>query len=591
MKIIGWSGFENAMAFKEREFPGLDLRELRIVQGQDSAAALVLDGEIVAAGAEERFNGQKHSGAFPAGAMRYCAESAGIELGAVDAFVHAFDYGAYRFHHTRSDLAKRRYREVYSREALVARLQDSLGELGETADKVHHVEHHLAHAASAYYTSGWDDCLVSVLDGMGEVHSISIWRGHEGQLDCLHKQSADHSIGVLYSLVTLHLGFDFNSDEYKIMGLAPYGDPARFRSFFEENVEFLDDGSIKIPCLGLNQTPLEREVYQQTRAFLGEQLVPARDPDADIEDIHRDLAASLQECLNKVIHHICSHFAETTEQRRLAMAGGVALNCTANGKLLYAGVFDDIYVQPAASDDGAALGAALAFAAEQKEMPNLRMPVPFLGPDYDDDVLQSVLARYENRIEVERFASLSETCAAAARCIAEGQVIAWFRGRMEFGPRALGHRSILADPGRTEMRDRVNAMVKMREAFRPFAPAVTQESVHEWFDVPPGTELPYMIFIVDVLEAHREALPAITHVDGTARVQTVSAETNPSFHELLQQVGKTTGREMVLNTSFNVKGQPMVNTPEEALETFLGTGIDVLFLGDACVRRREGSSA
>ncbi len=586
MKIIGWSGFENAMAFKAGEFPDMDLRDLRIVQGQDSAAALLVDGEIVAAGAEERFNGQKHSGAFPAGAIRYCAASAGLELGEIDAFVHAFDYRPYKFPHSRTELAKRRYREVYSREALLRRVRDSLPELGEAADKVHHVEHHLAHAASAYYTSGWDDCLVTVLDGMGEVHSISVWHGKGGRLECIHKQSADHSIGVLYSLVTLHLGFDFNSDEYKIMGLAPYGDPARFQGFFEEQVELHDDGSLRIPCLGLNETPLERETYGKTRALLGEKLLPARDPEADITDAHRDLAASLQDCLNQVIHHICAHFARQSGLRKLAMAGGVALNCTANGKLLYSGLFDDIYVQPAAADDGAALGAALAHAAESEGLANRRMPVPFLGPDYDEAALDAELAKVAERVEVERFGSLSETCAAAARCIADGQVVAWFRGRMEFGPRALGHRSILADPGRPEMRDRVNAMVKMREAFRPFAPAVTLESVQDWFEVEPGSELPYMIFIVNVREAHRESLPAITHVDGTARVQTVSAESNAAFHELLRHVGQTTGREMVLNTSFNVKGQPMVNTPQEAVETFLGTGIDVLFLGDRCVRRK-----
>lgn len=585
MKIIGWSGFENAMAFKQDEFPGLDLREYRIVQGQDSAAALVIDGDIIAAAAEERFNGRKHSGAFPAGAIRYCAAEAGIGVRDIDAFVHAFDYGAYRFHHTLSDLAKRRYRKVYSREAILELFGRSLPEVENREEKLHHVEHHIAHAASAYYTSGWDECLVAVLDGMGEVHSITVWHACDGRLENLHKQSANNSLGVLYSLVTLHLGFDFNSDEYKIMGLAPYGDPAKFRAFYDEHVQLLDGGGLRIPILSLNKTPSEREVYERTRAFLTENLIAPRKPDDEIEDVHRDVAAALQECLNRAIHHIGSHFAKTTGLRRLAMAGGVALNCTANSKLLDSNAFDEIYVQPAAADDGAALGAALAYAATEDKVRNLRMAVPFLGPAYAPSELDRAIEQYADRIEVERFESCSDTCAAAAQCIANGQVIAWFRGRMEFGPRALGHRSILADPGHPEMRDRVNAMVKMREAFRPFAPAVTLETVHDWFEVDPGAELPYMIFIVRVREEHRAALPGITHVDGTARVQTVAADTNPSFHELLKHVGDTTGREMVLNTSFNVKGQPMVNTPEEAIETFLGTGIDVLFLGEAAVRR------
>ena len=585
MNIIGWSGFENAMAFKEGEMPGLDIREYRIVQGQDSAAALIVDGEIVAAAEEERFNGQKHSGAFPEGAIRYCCEQAGIDVSEVDAFVHAFDYSAYKIHHTRTELSKRRYKDVYSREALLEFMQRSLPEVDNCDDKFVQLEHHIAHAASAYYTSGWDECLVGVLDGMGEVHGITIWHAKNGEMNNLHRQSADHSLGVLYSLVTLHLGFDFNSDEYKIMGLAPYGDPEKYRAFFDEHVEFLDDGGLRIPILGLNKTPQEREIYERTREYLAEHLIAARDPNDEVEDDHRDVAAALQQCLNKAINHVCSHFAKATGLRRLAMAGGVALNCTANGKLLESGLFDEIYVQPAAGDDGAALGAALALAAVRDKVNNERMAVPFFGPSYSEEQIEAVIAQYADRIDVQRFDSLEDTCQAAAKSIADGQVISWFRGRAEFGPRALGHRSILADPGNPEMRDRVNAMVKMREAFRPFAPAVTQETAHQWFEVEEGQELPYMIFIVRVREAYRDALPAITHVDGTARLQTVSPETGPEFYTLLKHVGKETGREMLLNTSFNVKGQPMVNSPKEAIETFLGTGIDVLFLENAAIRR------
>jgi len=285
--------------------------------------------------------------------------------------------------------------------------------------------------------------------------------------------------------------------------------------------------------------------------------------------------------------HLCGHFAETTGLRRLALAGGVALNCTANGKLLCSGTFDDIYVQPAAGDDGSALGAALWRAAEVGEVKNERFPVPFLGPGYSTGDIDAALGGYGDRVEVRRFDTLADACAEAARLIAGGRVVAWYRGRMEFGPRALGHRSILADPGHPEMRDRINAMVKMREAFRPFAPAVSLEEVDRWFEVTPGTELPFMIMTVDVRPEYRAALPAITHVNGSARVQTVAARDNPEFHALLRAVGKVTGREMVLNTSFNVKGQPIVNTPREALDTFLGTGIEFLFLENTLVSRRS----
>jgi carbamoyltransferase len=267
------------------------------------------------------------------------------------------------------------------------------------------------------------------------------------------------------------------------------------------------------------------------------------------------------------------------------MAGGVALNCTANGHLLRSGMFDDVYIQPAAGDDGTALGAALYYAAAHEPVDNQRMPAPLLGPSYGPTDVDRAIADAGDRITATRYATCAETCAAAAQLIGQGQVLAWFRGRMEFGPRALGNRSIIADPGHPEMRDRINAMVKKREAFRPFAPAVALEEVHRWFDVSPGTLLPYMIAVVDVREEWRAALPAITHVNGSARVQTVSANDNPDFHQLLGAVRATTGRAMVLNTSFNVKGQPIVNTPAEAIATFLGTGIDALFLENTLIRR------
>jgi carbamoyltransferase len=396
---------------------------------------------------------------------------------------------------------------------------------------------------------------------------------------------ANDSIGILYSLVTLHLGFDFNSDEYKIMGLAPYGDPARFRPFFEQVVELRDDGSIRIPILKLNRSREERENYTATRAYLDDHLVPRRLPVDPVSSIHQDVAAALQECLDRVVLHVCGHFAEQTGLRRIALAGGVALNCTANGKLMSSGLFDEVYVQPVAGDDGTALGAALYRTSLAREVPNHRLPAPLFGPRYSTSDIEAALHRFGNKIEWQHLNSLDATCACAAKLIADGRVIAWYRGRMEYGPRALGNRSILADPGYPEMRDRINAMVKKREAFRPFAPACSVEEAHRWFDVAPGAEHPYMISVVDVRPEAQALLPAITHVNGSARLQTVSVSDNPDFHALLLAVGETTGRQMVLNTSFNVKGQPIVNTPDEAIETFLGTGIEFLFLENCHVTR------
>ncbi|MGH9466715.1 MAG: carbamoyltransferase family protein [Terriglobales bacterium] len=583
MKILGVSGLENAVPFKMRQWPQLDGREYRICQGQDAAAALVVDGEIVAAAAEERFTRRKHTGAFPVHAIEYCLREAGIEPGELDEIAHGFDYEPYRHIYSMDAPSRALYEEVFSNEALLAQARRDLPEI--SAGQVHRVPHHVAHAASAALTSGWDECLVVVNDAMGEVQSLSVYRWAGGQLERLIELPVGDSIGILYSLITLHLGFDFNSDEYTIMGLAPYGDPARFRAFFDEAVQLCANGALRIPMLRLNRTREERETYAATRAHLDAHLVPRRAPEGELAQEHQDVAAALQECLDRAVLHVCEYFGKQSGLRRLALAGGVALNCSTNERLAASGWFDEVYIQPAAGDDGSALGAALQRAAQAGEARSRRMPVPLLGPAYGPARIAEALRGYGGRVRARGFDSFDGVCAEAARNIAEGRVIAWYRGRMEFGPRALGNRSILADPGHPEMRNRINAMVKKREAFRPFAPACSEETAPHWFAIAPGTALPYMVRAVDVRPEHRAALPAVTHINGTARLQTVSRAGHPDFHQLLQAVGRTTGREMVLNTSFNVKGQPIVNTPEEAIETFLGTGIEVLFLEDHVLSR------
>jgi carbamoyltransferase len=583
MNVLGISGLENAVPFKQAHWPGLDEREYRITQGMDAAAALVIDGKLIAAAEEERFSRKKHTGAFPINAIRFCLSEAGMSICQIDEIAHGFDYEPYRMLYRGDEVSAALYERVLSRNALLAQVHRDLP--GFPDDKVTSVGHHVAHAASAAYTSGWDECLVIVNDAMGEVESLSVYRFRDGKLERLRTIGANDSIGILYSLVTLHLGFDFNSDEYKIMGLAPYGDPARFRAFFENAVELRDDGTVRIPILHLNHSRDERENYTASRAFLDKHLAHRRTATQSVNSIHEDVAAALQECLERVVMHVCAHFGAATGLRRLALAGGVSLNCTANGKLVRSGLFDEVYVQPVAGDDGAALGAALYRTALAQPIPTARFPVPLFGPRYCACEIEQALQRQDGRIEWKRFDSLESTCQCAARLIADGRVIAWFRGRMEYGPRALGSRSILADPRRATMRDRINAMVKKREAFRPFAPACAIEEVDRWFQVAPGTDLPYMITIVDVRPEMRAQLPAITHVNGSARLQTVSRSDNPDFHGLLRAVGEATGSQMVLNTSFNVKGQPIVNTPEEAIETYLGTGIEFLFLENYYVAR------
>ena len=587
MKILGISGIEGTMAFKRRHWPGLDEREYRISQGHDSAAALVVDGEFVFGVAEERISRRKHTGDFPIGAIEACLKDTGLDISDIDEVAHGFDYGPYRIHYGLDPISAELYRDVLSRDAFATLLRRAAPEL--PADRIRHVDHHLAHAASAYYTSGWDECLVIVVDGMGEAHGVTVYAARDGQLSPVHRIPATDSIGIFYSVVTLHLGFEFNSDEYKVMGLAPYGDPERHRAFFDQAVELRDDGGWRIPLLRMAGTREERENHLSARRYLTGHLIAARDPDSEITREHEDVAAGLQACLDRVIQHMCGHFARRLGIGRLALAGGVALNTTANARLLEAGLLDEIYVQPAAADDGSALGAALQRAATAGEVVNHRTPTPFYGPVHGGAARESALNAFADRIEITPLGSLNQSCNTAADLIAAGEVIAWYRERMEFGPRALGHRSILADPGRADMRDRVNALVKMREAFRPFAPAVTLEQAGRWFEIEDGLELPYMNVNVNVRPQFRSQLPATTHVDGSARIQTVSSRDNASFHALLGAVGRRTGREMVLNTSFNVKGQAIVNTPSEAIETFLGTGIEALFLEDVLVRKRDAA--
>jgi carbamoyltransferase len=588
MNILGISGFDGSVRFKQAHCSSLSGREYRIVQGLDAAAALFVDGELVAAAAEERFNRRKHTGEFPLDAISYCLAEAGLSLDAVDEIVHGFNYRPYRLAYSLDPVSARLYREVLSPEAVAAQVEHHLD--GFPSQRLHHLGHHLAHAASAYFCSGWEECLVLVIDGMGESQSASVYGAGGGELEKLAEVPARDSIGILYSVVTLHLGFDFNADEYKIMGLAPYGNPERFREFFDRAVQLNADGTISVPLLHINRSRSERETYAATRSYLNQHLVKSRLPEEDITDDHRDAAAALQQCLDRVMLHICTSFGRRTGLRRLALAGGVALNCTANGRLLRCGVFDDIFIQPAAGDDGSALGAGAFRTAHHGNIHNVRIPVPFLGPGYGEPAIARALEQFSGRIECVRFDNLLDTCEEAARLIAAGSVIGWYRGRMEFGPRALGHRSILADPANAEMRDRINAMVKMREAFRPFAPAVTLRQTTRWFEIPEGMELPYMITTVDVRPEYRGELPAVTHVDGSARLQTVAPEDNREFHALLEAVGRRTGREMVLNTSYNVRGQPIVNTPVQALETFLNCGIDAVFLENCLVRRKSEHS-
>jgi carbamoyltransferase len=452
------------------------------------------------------------------------------------------------------------------------------------------VPHHLAHAASAFYLSGLGESLILVSDGMGEVHSMTVAVGQGAEIKILKQVPAFHSLGMLYGVFTLYLGFYMNMDEYKVMGLAPYGNPRRYFDKVMELVNLKSDGTYLIPAFGKDKTPLESETHAGVLRLLTERFGPPREPDGEITQEHKDIAAALQAMLQACQMHVVRHFKGETGQRHLCMAGGVALNCSMNGVLRRSRLFERIFVQPAAGDDGCALGAALF--AQKLHDPGFKprkMAVPLWGPEFGEGEIRRALDD-QTDCEWTKPDSFDELCQQIAERLAAGEIIAWFQGRMEFGPRALGSRSILADPRDPGMRDRVNSLVKKREGFRPFAPVVTSEAAGRYFDIAPGEEdsFAHMLYVTQVCSAYRQNLPAITHVDGSARVQTVSEQHNPRLWNLLKAFERVTGLPIILNTSFNVKGEPIVCTPQEAIKTFRNAHLDVLVMGDYLVEPKRG---
>jgi carbamoyltransferase len=586
MITLGMSGLSDAAAFKKSEFPALANHEYRIVQGLDSAAAIVDKHELRAAIAEERLTGQKGTGAFPVHAIRQCLETAQVPIDRIDHVAHGFSYESHRPFYESSEYTRRQFESVYARDVQIAHLERHFPGAG-LAGRFVQVPHHLAHAASAFYPSGFDEALILVADGMGETESVTVAVGSEGKITGLKTIPALHSLGILYGVVTLYLGFEMASDEYKVMGLAPYGRPARYFDTFASFVSLNDDGTLLVPLLARDRSLEEKETHSGVLQFLAETLGPPRSPDAEITQHHQDVAAALQATLQMCLMHVLRHFREMTGQRNLCMAGGVALNCSANGAVNRSRLFRRLFVQPAAGDDGTAIGAALY--VQHTRDPQIGMPrsgSPLWGPQYDAASIARTLAERAG-CEHRRVESDEQLAEFVASRIAAGEVVAWFQGRAEFGPRALGNRSILADARNPAMRDRLNTLVKERESFRPFAPAVTAEAAGCFFEIAPGDEPAHydMLLVVPVKAAYRDLLPAVTHVDGSARVQVVHRDNNPRFWMLLNSFGALTGVPVLLNTSFNLRGQPMVCTPEQAVDTFLRSRLDLLVLGDTLVTR------
>jgi carbamoyltransferase len=588
----------------------------------DSAAALIADGRIVAAAQEERFTRKKFDADYPRHAIEYCLNAGGVTLADVD-YVAFYDKPFLKFERlleTYLAFSPRGFRSfrmalpLWLREKLFLKslLASELKALEPKFDwdkRLAFSEHHLSHAASAFYPSPFQRAAVLTMDGVGEWATTSAGVGNGHELEIQKEINFPHSLGLLYAAFTYYTGFKVNSGEYKVMGLAPYGIPKYAQLIYDNLIDLKPDGSFRLNldyfnyCTGLTMTNERFDAL-----FDGAPRMPA----APLEQRHMDLAASIQAVIEEAVLRLTRSLAEETGEANLCLAGGVALNCVANGKVLRDGKFENIWVQPAAGDSGGALGAALTIYHLYADRPRTVANTPdgmagsYLGPEFDDGETQTRLKAAGARYAVLPRDQLLERTAHA---LADGKAVGWFQGRMEFGPRALGNRSILADPRDPQMQKKLNLKVKYRESFRPFAPSVLREHVSEWLDI--DVDSPYMLMVAPVHERHRRemtgeeqrlfgidklnvprsSVPAVTHVDYSARVQTVHRETNPLYHDLIGRFHELTGCPVLVNTSFNVRSEPIVCTPEDAFRCFMGSEIDVLAAGSCYLIKDEQDPA
>jgi carbamoyltransferase len=584
----------------------------------DSAAALVEDGHIVAAAQEERFSRRKQDARFPENAIRYCLEEGGLTRDELD-YVVFYEKPFVKFERlleTYLAFAPRGFtsfrmalplwlkEKLFQRDLIGRKLKTSASDF-DWRHKLLFVEHHHSHAASAFYPSPFEEALILTMDGVGEWATTSIGIGRNHGIETLKEIHFPHSLGLLYAAFTYYTGFKVNSGEYKVMGLAPYGEPRYANEIFENLIDLKSDGSFR-----LNQEYFDYSVGLRMTSPKFDNLFggPPRASDAPLEQRHMDLAASVQAVTEEVVLRMVRSAVAETGLRRLCLAGGVALNCVANGKVLRDGVIDHLWVQPASGDAGGALGAALAVHYEFLDRPRRvgnildGMQGAYLGPAFTNSEIANRLRTAGAVFQIinNEEALIRHTVDA----LIDERAVGWFQGRMEFGPRALGARSILGDPRSPQMQRQLNLKVKFRESFRPFAPSVLREDVTDWFEL--DCDSPYMLVVADVREDRRcpvsdedkrlfgierlntirSLIPAVTHVDMSARVQTVHKETNPRYHALLSEFKARTGCPILVNTSFNIRSEPVVCTPEDAFRCFMGTDIELLVAGN-CIARKE----
>ena len=583
----------------------------------DSAAALITSGEIVAAAQEERFTRKKHDARFPQNAINYVLKEANSSLDQVD-YVVFYEKPFLKFERLLETYVAnapqgfqsfRTAMPIWLREKLFQKslLVKDLKQFSNnfTADKLLFAEHHESHAASAFYPSPFQEAVILTLDGVGEWATTTVSIGKDNNLELVKEILFPHSLGLLYSAFTYYLGFKVNSGEYKVMGLAPYGEPKYKKIILENLIDVKEGGSFHLNQSFFNYATGLTMINQRFSNLFGK---PVRKSESDLlTQFHMDIAASIQAVIEEVILMMTKKLSEEYGLPNLCMAGGVALNCVANAKILKAGHFKNLWVQPAAGDAGGALGAALLAWYKELDKPRTiskidSMRGAFLGPEYYHEEIENSLLKCGAKFEILDDDSIIKT---TVKALVEGKAVGWFQGRMEFGPRALGARSIIADPRSEKMQKTLNLKVKYRESFRPFAPSILREDLNEWFDF--DYDSPYMLLVSDVkkniryelneaekklfgidkLNIKRSKIPAVTHVDYSARIQTVHRDTNPKYHSLISRFKEITGCPILVNPSFNVRGEPIVCTPADAFKCFMGTQLDALVIGNYFLIKEE----
>lgn len=556
----------------------------------DAGAALVKDGMLIAAAEEERFNRKKHYSDFPTLAVAYCLREAGISIEDVD-YIGFYEKPLVKFQRIVETVLAQWPLTYWSWvKAMPIWLMTKL-RIGTTIQKelgvdkdIHYCQHHCSHAASAFLVSPFEEAAIITADGVGEWATTGWGVGKGSELKLLKEIRFPHSVGLLFSAITAYLGFRVNDAEWKVMGLAPYGKP-RYLDKFRQIVDLRDDGSFRLKMKYFAYG------HSTTRSFTRawEDLFgrPQRPRESELDDFHADIAHSGQKLVEEIMVRMATHVQKQTGQKNLCIAGGVGLNCVANWRIFQESGFENIFIQPAAGDSGGALGTAFyLYNTVLKNPRTFVMNHSYWGPSFTDDQILEALNQRDLRYEY--FDREEDLLNKTAQMIEDGKVIGWFQGRLEFGPRALGARSLVADARNPKMKDIINAKVKFREAFRPFAPSVLKEHAHEYFEMPEGMDAPFMLLVPKVRQEMHRVLPAVTHEDGTGRVQTVTDEDNGRYYRLIKAFGDRTGVPVVINTSFNVRGEPIVCTPTDAVNTFLNTGIDAVVMGNYVLTEKPG---